>query len=975
VARQHLPRLLAARTPGRVTLAQPMLPATRFPPVLASILLAGLLSSQTAAAQAPSPTVATTNAVTRLVNDTGALTDSDAPAAARAKLAQTATRIQATALKNPCRAIALVRGYRRLVPQVSAAGAVPPGQAPGRASKRGTLDRDALAVDAGVKQFSKTRRCGGGAATASGTAVDTHVGTSTRRTLRMRVSLPRAKWEALSGGGRDFVGINMDGSDPAGAPGDPGVPAFTRMFAVPRGAGISVKASDVKGYTLDDIDLMPKQEQAVDAEPGDDLPPETFADKPFKIRTSAYRRSGKVPSRIAYARTLGRLRDVTVGGVQVPGAQYDPRTKTARVFTSMTLTVTFKKPGKWLPHKVRTGFEAPFERIYNQTFENARTLARSPELRASGTGSDADAQEVVPACGEEYLIVTSPALRPAADTMGQAKRNAGYVVGVHEVAPGTAADDVRTFIRGELNNDNCLRPTYVLLLGDTSHVPSFLEQCPGIDGCQVTSDLSYSQDGISTDAFADVMLGRITANTLSVAQTTVDKIVNYETQLPAPAGDDFYNHATVTSNFDGLGPRDGRGFTLSAEKMRAGLRSRGHVVTRLNTAQAGADIQTFKDNTPIPDELKRPATAWTDGRDQVVNELNAGRFLFVHRDHGSRLGWANPGININDIGRLNSNSTKLPVVFAINCSSGDFEFPGNPSFSEQLLQRQGGGAVAVIADTEVSPTVQNDQLTVGWADAMFPQTVPTFGSSVPLTRMGEILNAGKVYMAAQASAANQLTGNTYKEHLLWHLLGDPSMEIRSATPQQFDPALMTAKFEYRRDTFPVGDPPFRVRVTSRQPGVDGAQATLKHAGEVVGRAPFAGGVALITPSRRTDSASLSVAIEGDGFIPLPSELPVAAPVPTLTMTCPAEVDVPQSDNILVSGTLSPKVSGATISFRVTRANGVVTTQSTTTDAASTYKVKLTPMTSAHLGTAKVEAFFDGALKYGADDVTCTVPVV
>ena len=97
----------------------------------------------------------------------------------------------------------------------------------------------------------------------------------------------------------------------------------------------------------------------------------------------------------------------------------------------------------------------------------------------------------------------------------------------------------------------------------------------------------------------------------------------------------------------------------------------------------------------------------------MVSELNAGRFLFVHRDHGSRLSWANPGININDIGLLNSNSTKLPVVLAINCSSAGFQFPGNPSFDERLLQRQGGGAVAVIGDTDVSPTVQNDQLTVG----------------------------------------------------------------------------------------------------------------------------------------------------------------------------------------------------------------------------------------------------------------------
>jgi hypothetical protein len=396
------------------------------------------------------------------------------------------------------------------------------------------------------------------------------------------------------------------------------------------------------------------------------------------------------------------------------------------------------------------------------------------------------------------------------------------------------------------------------------------------------------------------------------------------------------------------------------------------VVTRLNTAQTTADIQRFKDGTPFPEELKRPATPWTDGRDQVVNELNAGRFLFVHRDHGSRLGWANPGININDIGRLNSNSTKLPVVLSINCSSGGFQFPGNPSFVEQLLQRQGGGAVAAIADTEVSPTVQNDQLTVGWADAMFPETVPAFGSAQPLRRMGEIMNAGKAYMASLAPASAQLTGQVYREHLLWHLFGDPSMEIRSAEPVAFDSAKLTTKFVHRTDSFPVGDPSFRVRVTSTQTGTDGTLATLIHAGEIIGRATMTNGVAEITPTKRTDSASLSVALERDNF--LAKTLPVSAPVPSLTMTCPTEVDVPQEDNALVRGTLAPKVSGATIRLRATRQDGSVITNSTTTDSGSTWAVKMSPMRASDIGQVKIEAFFDGAGKYGSDDALCTVPV-
>jgi hypothetical protein len=148
---------------------------------------------------------------------------------------------------------------------------------------------------------------------------------------------------------------------------------------------------------------------------------------------------------------------------------------------------------------------------------------------------------------------------------------------------------------------------------------------------------------------------------------------------------------------------------------------------------------------------------------------------------------------------------------------------------------------------------------------------------------------------------------------------------------------------------------------------------LLHGTQVVGRAPVASGVALITPTIRTDSASLSVTLERDGFIPA-GPLSVSAPVPDLTMTCPAEVSVPSQDNIQVNGRVSPAVSGATVKFRATRPNGTKTTHSTKTLSNSTYAIKISPLGTADRGNVKIEAFYDGELKYGADQVECTVPV-
>lgn len=183
---------------------------------------------------------------------------------------------------------------------------------------------------------------------------------------------------------------------------------------------------------------------------------------------------------------------------------------------------------------------------------------------------------------------------------------------------------------------------------------------------------------------------------------------------------------------------------------------------------------------------------------------------------------------------------------------------------------------------------------------------------------------------------------------------------------------LVTKFQHRTDSYPVGDPSFRVQVNSTQAGTDGTLATLLHGTEPIGRATMAGGTALITPTKRTDSANLSVALERDGFIA--TTRPVSAPVPNLTLTCPTEVNVPGEDNIQVSGKVTPLVSGATVRFKAIRPNGTVTTHSTQTGSASTYAVKLTPMSTADIGTVTVQAFYDGALKYGADDASCIVPV-
>src|SRR4051794_32537934 len=107
--------------------------------VLALCLLAPALAA------AVDPQTTTTNALARFVNDTRGLTAQDAPAKTRRALLVTAGRIQRAAFRRPCRAVRLIGRYRKRLSHVRASG-----RKPGASSLRGTLERDALAVDAGL---------------------------------------------------------------------------------------------------------------------------------------------------------------------------------------------------------------------------------------------------------------------------------------------------------------------------------------------------------------------------------------------------------------------------------------------------------------------------------------------------------------------------------------------------------------------------------------------------------------------------------------------------------------------------------------------------------------------------------------------------------------------------------------------------------------------------------------------------------
>ena len=496
-----------------------------------------------AATRAPSPQAQATKRLNTLVKHTRKLPKKLATTRSKRALVRLARSAKRTARRNPCRSARTLRAYRRGLRRVRRPRLR--SKTPTTSSVRGQLESDTLAANVALLALPRARRCGGRrvrVAQAGGDVLE-----SDENHLRMRVSLPLPTFAAHQVGGSEYQQMLMEGAGETGDEGKPGLPILGQFFGVPEGADVSVSVNGTSGYDLGGVKLFPHQPDPVDQGAPGQPPLSDFLEDPFVKSKRAYRSRRPFPAQAADGALLGKMRDLNVGGVDIAGGRYTAKTGKLHVFTSLDVTVNFGGGNQGTfgdATMLNSPWEGYFARNYGRTVVNAATVAE--KLRFG---------PAKPFCGEDMLVVTSPALKPAADNFANARKAAGYhprvvVVGSDPGQIGSTRNAIQTYILGELNADCEVRPSYVVLFGDTSHVPTWHVPCKfGVEtpDCDIASDLPYSLNA-PADLFADVMLGRIPAPDLDSANAVLNKIVGYETTAPAPGGDDFYSHTTVTAS-------------------------------------------------------------------------------------------------------------------------------------------------------------------------------------------------------------------------------------------------------------------------------------------------------------------------------------------------------------------------------------------------------------------------------------------
>ncbi|MCH5373439.1 MAG: C25 family cysteine peptidase, partial [Planctomycetes bacterium] len=284
------------------------------------------------------------------------------------------------------------------------------------------------------------------------------------------VQFPPSVLLDVEGGDEQWTQLIVPGTDNLnGVPGMPAVPVVRRMIALPLG----VEAKDVVvnlgqgptiAQTATSIHLYPFQRS-----PEDEGPPDDLYDNPsFSKDIAAYASQEPWPAELVHVTALGDLRGMNLALIEIAAAQYTPAEEKLVVFDRVDWSLEFPAPGNQK----------------DQGFLNERAIGpfeNSTELYATVLNATTVFEHLVPDTGEvscsgaEYLILTHPDFREAADELAEWKNTKGIVTTVHNVGAGTALNthgEIRDYIRAYY--DNCaVRPSYVLLMGDTEFIPTW----------------------------------------------------------------------------------------------------------------------------------------------------------------------------------------------------------------------------------------------------------------------------------------------------------------------------------------------------------------------------------------------------------------------------------------------------------------------------------------------------------------------
>ena len=358
------------------------------------------------------------------------------------------------------------------------------------------------------------------------------------------------------------------------------------------------------------------------------------------VKGEVYNQNAFFPGTLATINETFIMRDVIGMTVFAYPIQYNPVTKTLRIYFEMTVTVNYndnKGINEFTSQKRNATIDPAFSQMYQNLFLNYGSLSRAYPTEEEG----------------ELLIICHPPFMDAMKPFIDWKRTIGRkTTMVSTIVTGTTPAGIKSYIQNYYNNSNN-NLAYVLLVGDSPQIPPH-GRSPESSGNAYGeySDNIYGQLQSGNDM--DVLIGRMSAENIAHVQTQVQRSIHYERDITTNAT--WLNKAMglAYNEGHGKGHDGGEADDVHMDNIRDRLLTYGY-----NPVYREYDGYIYLPNTT--------AALITQRIDEGVGMIN-------HCNHGDEVGWSVGGYRIANVNALR-NTGRLPFIYSVACLNGYFIRP------------------------------------------------------------------------------------------------------------------------------------------------------------------------------------------------------------------------------------------------------------------------------------------------------------
>ena len=419
---------------------------------------------------------------------------------------------------------------------------------------------------------------------------------------------------------------------------------------------------------------------------------------------------------------------------------YNPATKTLRVYYNMTVEMyKVDDNGSNTIESRRSNvvkMDPDFKSVYQRHFINYEaSMNRYTPLDEEG--------DLLIICYDNFISSMT-------DFVNWKKTRGVNTTIVGTSTAGSTYSAIKSYIQSQYNANNNI--THVLLVGDVAQIPGY-SYSGGGSSYSGLGDNAYGQI-VGSDYYNDVFIGRFSASTAARVTTQCNRVITYERDLTTSAS--WLQVGQGIAKKEGGSGHNGEDDYQHMDVIRTDLLNYGYSTVYQRYANL---------------------SGYTATAAQISADINSGVGIINYCNHGAETMWGVASYSVSHVNAL-TNENKLPFIWSVACLVGKYDHSSD-CFAEAWMNATNNsnptGAIGTLMSYISQPWIPPM-----WAQDECVDILAGLSSSGGTKHTWGGVSINGLFGIFDNYGTDQSAVGTYQA---WILYGDPSMLIRTKTPQ------------------------------------------------------------------------------------------------------------------------------------------------------------------------------------------------